>query len=251
MNKRRMYTIGLTVLLLGVIVTTYGVWTQSTFSHGVPGNDHGCYCHNGGIAVWYNGTDSGLMQTLTVSGGASFVLNVTSANVAATGVVPGMQEWMSNMTDNAKFTFSPQSVTANSTLNLSKANATISAFYKITAPQEAGSYTLTAFLQGSNLEISVDVASAQSTSTTVSTTSSTGVTTQPTSSTSTSSTSSSTASTTSSRASSTSSTSNRQTTTQSATSTTTSSSSMPMWAYGTIAALLIAGVVAVYFAKKP
>ena len=239
MNSRGIHVIALTLLLLGVAIVTSGVWIQGGFSHGVPGNDHGCYCHNGGIAVWYNGTDSGLFQALTVSPGASFVLNVTSSNVDATGVVPGMQEWMSNQTDNARFTFSPASVLANSTQNLSKANGTISALYKITAPEQGGSYTLTAFLQGSSMQVSIDVGGASTSSSSASTTS----------------TSSSSSSTTLSTSSSTTtqSTSSVAPTTASTSATTSSSSLLPLSYLATVGAvgLVVLGLLLRATRRRP
>ena len=108
-----MYTIGLTALLLGVMLTTYGVWTQSNFSHGEPSYDEGCYCHNSGIAVWINGTGDGDggISSGSVKAGSTFHLLVSTNDEHATGVVPGLQQWESNETDNAKFNVSPTQVT--------------------------------------------------------------------------------------------------------------------------------------------
>jgi len=152
MNKRRMYTVGLTVLLLGVMVTTYGVWTQSSFSHGVPSNDEGCWCHNKGIAVFVNGTGDGGGGVFfgQIMVGSTFHLHISTANHAA-GVVPGLQLWELNQTDNAKFTFSPTSFTANSPYNLSTLPGNITALYKITAPTTPGDYVLTLYSQGTLL----------------------------------------------------------------------------------------------------
>jgi hypothetical protein len=154
-----------------------------------PGNDQGCYCHNKGIGVWFNGTDSLLFPPVGVDGGKSFVLNVTSRNIAATEIVPGIQQWMSNVTDNKKFTFNPQTVSANSTQNLSKVKGEIMAIYAITAPPQGGNYILTIFAQGVNLQIGVQVSgppgtlststSSISNSTTTTTTSSPGSQTSP------------------------------------------------------------------------
>src|SRR5208282_6401656 len=120
MNKRRIYTIGLTVLLLGVMLTSYGVWTQSSFSHGEPGFDEGCYCHNGGIAVFVNGSGDGQSGVYlgSVTAGTSFHILLSTNDTHATGVVPGLQAWESNQTDNAKLTFNPTEVTDNSAQDL-------------------------------------------------------------------------------------------------------------------------------------
>jgi hypothetical protein len=256
MNKRRLYVISLTVLLLSITLTTYGVWTQSSFSHGDPSNDQGCYCHNSGIGVWFNGTDSGLFPGVDVAGGMSFVLNVTSKNVAATGVVPGVQEWMSNVTDNGKFAFNPQNVSADSTQNLSHTKATtIIAFYKITAPQQGGNYLLTVFMQGANLQIAVQVSGPQTNSTTTASSSATGSSTSTTTVTQTVTITTTLPITTTATSTATQTVTAPGTTlssTQTVTSTTTqTSSSVPTWAYATMAVLLIAGLAVGYIIKRP
>ena len=152
MNKQRMYTIGLMLLLLGVTLTTYGVWTQSSFSHGIPTNDAGCWCHNDGIAVFVNGTGDGGAGVFfgQIVIGSTFHLLISTANHAA-GVVPGLQMWESNQTDNAQFTFNPAEVTATSPQNLSPISGNITALYKITAPTTPGDYVLTLYSQGTRL----------------------------------------------------------------------------------------------------
>ncbi len=153
MTKRRMYTIALTVLLLGVMVTTDGVWTAGSFSHGLPANDHGCYCHNNGIAVFVNGTGDGGDGVFfgNIMVGSTFHLLVSTNDTRASGVVPQLQLWESNQTDNAKFTFSPTNVTANSAYNLSSQTGNITALYNITAPTTPGEYALTLYSQGTLL----------------------------------------------------------------------------------------------------
>jgi hypothetical protein len=148
-----MYTIALTVLLLGVMVTTYGVWTQSSFSHGTPDLDQGCYCHNYGIAVFVNRTGDGGAGVFfsQIMVGSTFHLLVSTDDAHATGVVPQLQLWESNQTDNAKFTFSPTSVIALSPYNLSPQQGNITALYKITAPTTPGDYVLTLYSQGTLL----------------------------------------------------------------------------------------------------
>jgi hypothetical protein len=169
MNKRRVYTIGLTVLLLGVTLTTYGVWTQSSFSHGTPDQDNGCYCHNNGIEVFVNrtGDGNGGVSFSQIMVGSTFHLLVSAWDAYPTGVVPQLQLWESNQTDNAKFTFSPTSVTALSQYNLSPQQGNITALYTITAPTTPGGYVLTLYSQGTLLnEISIQVVSTITSTTT-------------------------------------------------------------------------------------
>jgi hypothetical protein len=147
----------------------------------------GCQCHNNGIALWFNETGFNEFSAITVAPGGTFVLNVTSANYAASGVVPGLQMWMNNMSDTAKFTISPQNVSLKSPLNVSpikNVNSTITAIYKITAPTQPGTYHLAIYAEGTTNQIAVLVA-AQATST--STTGSTGTATASTGATSTAS----------------------------------------------------------------
>ncbi len=169
MIKRRMYTIGLTVLLLGVTVTTYGVWTQSSFSHGTPSRDNGCYCHNNGIEVYVNRTGDGEAGVYFshIMVGSTFHLLVSTWDVHSTGVVPQLQLWESNQSDNAKFTFSPTSVIALSPYNLSGVTGNITALYKITAPTTPGDYVLTIYSQGNLLMgIAIQVVSTITSTTT-------------------------------------------------------------------------------------
>jgi hypothetical protein len=148
-----MYSIALTVLLLGVTVTTYGVWTQSSFSHGTPDQDNGCYCHNNGVEVFVNRTGDGAAGVFfgQIMDGSTFHLLVSTWDAYVTGVVPQLQLWESNQTDNAKFTFSPTSVIALSPYNLSPQQGNITALYKITAPTTPGDYVLTLYSQGTLL----------------------------------------------------------------------------------------------------
>jgi hypothetical protein len=219
-----MYAIGLTVLLLGVMLTTYGVWTQSSFSHGEPSFDEGCYCHNGGIAVFVNGSGDGDggVYLGSVKAGTSFHLLLSTNDTHATGVVPGLQLWESNQTDNAKFTFSPMQVAANSTQNLSKIPGNITALYKVAIPASlaSGFYSLTPYAQGQLLQPIAIQVSTSSTSTTT-TTSSTSTTTSTSSTTSTTSTSTTTSTATTTTPTTTHSTTTTSTTTRSTTTTTT------------------------------
>ena len=126
-----MYVLTLAILLLGVVTVTSGVWLTGSFSHGDPSFDQGCYCHNNGIAIFVNGTGDGNGGLFlgSFNAGTSFHLYISTNNVAATGVVPGLQEWMSNQTDNAKFTITPTQVTDGSAQDKSPTVGNITALY--------------------------------------------------------------------------------------------------------------------------
>ncbi len=246
-----MYLVTLTILLLGVVTFTSGVWLTGSFSHGEPSFGQGCYCHNNGIAIYVNGTGDGNGGTFlgSFNAGTSFHLYVSTNNVAATGVVPGLQEWMSNQTDNAKFTIAPAQVTDGSAQDKSPTVGNITTLYKISIPASlaTGSYTLTLYAQGSLMQpLMIQVTG---TSTTTSTTSSSHSTTSTTSTTSSSktTTSSSTTSITSSTTSSTSTTSTSSTTsatssTHSSTSTTSTTSTTPTSSTSTTATTTTIGL---------
>ena len=106
-----------------------------------PSYDQGCYCHNNGIGVWLNGTGFNEYNGFSIAPGGSMMLNVTSANIAATGVVPGMQEWLTNTTHTGKFTFQPQAVQDGSPQDHDSATGNITGIYTVTAPMTPGSYT--------------------------------------------------------------------------------------------------------------
>ena len=61
--------------------------------------------------MWINDTGDGEggVQLGFVQAGSTFHIIATTTNLMTTGVVPGLQEWQSNQTDNAKFTFVPDS----------------------------------------------------------------------------------------------------------------------------------------------
>jgi len=165
------------VLTLTMAMFAYG-GVQTVYAE--PQFGQGCQCHNNGIALWFNGTGHNEFSAVTIAPSATFVINATSANYAATGVVPALQQWMMNMSDTAKFTISPQSVSLSSSSNVSKikVNSTITAFYKITAPAHAGTYHLVFYAEGTTNSIAVLVVGQTSTSTSTSAASSqTGTTT--------------------------------------------------------------------------
>lgn len=137
-----------------------------------PQFDSGCYCHNNGIALWFNGTGYNEFSAVTVKAGGSFVLNATSSNWGGTGTVPGVQQWLSNESDTAKFTISPMTVQVNSPQNVSpvKINQTITALYKITAPTTSGTYSLALYAEGQVDTVAVIVQAGSSASSTASAT---------------------------------------------------------------------------------
>jgi hypothetical protein len=162
LNGRRALAASFALATLLVALMLYNAAPQV---NAVPSNDHGCYCHNSGIGVWFNGTGFAEFSTISVAPGGSFVLNATTDNIAATGVVPGVQEWMANMTDTGNFTIKPQMVTDNSPQDLNPGKGNITAMYTITAPQSPGSFTLTFYAEGTTVQVSVDVGSQSATTT--------------------------------------------------------------------------------------
>ena len=163
------------MLLLTATMFTIG-WSPTVYAE--PQLGQGCQCHNNGIALWFNGTGFNEFSSITVAAGGSFKLNVTSANYAATGTVPGVQQWMTGIGDTGKFTISPQNVTVSSPLNISKikVNSTISAFYKITAPTTGGTYHIAISALGQTQGIGVIVQGGATTTTTSTGSSQTGTT---------------------------------------------------------------------------
>jgi hypothetical protein len=197
MNMKRTALIWIGLLGIASVLAING-FVPTT--HADPTLDNGCYCHNNGIGVWFNGTGFNEFGGTFVKAGASFVLNATSKNIAATAVVPGVQQWLSNMTDNAKFTFKPQSVTDTSSLNLKHQKGNITAMYTITAPSSPGIYTVTLYAQGTMVGFSVQVTGSQTTTSTTGSSSTSQTFTNTTSNSQTSSSSSSTSTTTTTKA---------------------------------------------------
>ncbi len=140
----RQPAIGLiTLLFVAIIIGSFA-------PHGIPDpdQDQGCFCHNGGVGVWANGTDIGLFFEINVDSGNSFVLNITSKQIAVQ-VSPAFMTWSPNDADNAKFGFNPQQVNDNSPQDQNPNQGTITALFKITAPKDPGSYVITILAQGS------------------------------------------------------------------------------------------------------
>ena len=156
---------GIAMLLLTATLLAFG-GSPSTYAE--PEFGQGCQCHNNGIALWFNETGFNEFPGVSVAAGATFVLNATSANYAASGVVPGVQQWLMNATDTAKFTIIPQNVSLKSSLNISpiKVNSTITALYKITVPKTGGNYLLSFYAEGTTNEVSVQVKGSTTTTTT-------------------------------------------------------------------------------------
>jgi len=163
MVTRRVPIALLAFAILLVALLSYG---PVPTANAVPSNDHGCYCHNSGIGVWFNGTGFAEFGGVSVMPGGTFVLNVTTDNIAATGVVPGLQEWMANMTGTGNFTIKPQMVADNSPQDLNRQTGNITALYTITAPEKPGSYTMTLYAEGTTVQVSVAVGNQTGISTT-------------------------------------------------------------------------------------
>ena len=175
MNSKRIPLIWVALLLLTSGLVAFSLVPSV---HTDPTLDNGCYCHNNGIGVWFNGTGFNEFGGVFVSPGATFVLNATSKNIAAAGVVPGLQQWMPTMGDNAKFVFEPQSVNDTSPLNLLHQKGNITAMYTVTVPSSPGLYSLQLYAQGTIVGFPVQVTGPTST-TTSSSTSTTSSTTPP------------------------------------------------------------------------
>jgi len=227
MNAKRFWFVSLALLIMVSGLMTYSIVPTV---HADPSLDQGCQCHNNGIGVWFNGTGFNEYGGVTIAAGGTFVLNATSANIAATGVVPGVQQWLSNMSDNAKFTFKPQSVTDTSPQNLQHVKGNITAIYTITAPSSGGSYMLDLYAQGTTVGFSVQATGGSSTTT------STGS-----SSTGSSSTGSSTSTTNSTSSSQTSTSSNSGSSTTTTTTTKTTKAGPDVTYYSSELALIVVG----------
>lgn len=191
---------GFVFVWIAVLTLTFGLFAyggvQTVYAE--PQFGQGCQCHNNGIALWFNETGFNEFSAITMNPGESFVLNATSANYAASGVVPGLQMWMMNMSDTAKFTIVPNNVTLNSPLNVSpikKVNSTITGMYHITSPSTPGTYHLVFYAEGTTNQIAVLVVGQSPSTTTTASTGSVSTSTAPTSSSSSSQTSSSSTST--------------------------------------------------------
>jgi len=165
-NSKRIPLIWVALLLLTSGLVAFSLVPSV---HTDPTLDNGCYCHNNGIGVWFNGTGFNEFGGVFVSPGATFVLNATSKNIAAAGVVPGLQQWMPTMGDNAKFVFEPQSVNDTSPLNLLHQKGNITAMYTVTVPSSPGLYSLQLYAQGTIVGFPVQVTGPTSTTTSSST----------------------------------------------------------------------------------
>ena len=172
MNSKRIPLIWVALLVLTSGLVAFSLVPSV---HTDPTLDNGCYCHNNGIGVWFNGTGFNEFGGVFVSPGATFVLNATSKNIAAAGVVPGVQQWVSTMGDNAKFVFKPQSVNDTSPLNLLHQKGNITGIYTVTVPSSPGLYSVQLYAQGQVVGFPVQVTGSTSTtsSSSTSTTSST------------------------------------------------------------------------------
>jgi len=255
MNSKRISFVWLALLVLVSGLVTFSVVPAA---YAEPSFDQGCYCHNNGIGVWFNGTGFNEFAGVTVAGGGKFVLNATSENLAATGVVPGVQQWLSNMSDNAKFTFNPTSVSDTSTQNLKHQKGNITAFYTITAPSTGGNYLLTFYAEGTMVGFAVQVNGPTSSSSSSSSSSSTATSSsasQSTSSTSQSASSTSSASVVTSPTSSSSSSQSVSTTSTSQTSTKASPAAPSVFYYSSELGVIVLGfslfvVVAIWRYRK-
>lgn len=120
----------------------------------------GCYCHNQGLSIYVNGSDVYALKEpiyVEVESGRSFALLVASARILPAGILQPVMGWMPDMTDNAVFTFDPEEVRDDSPDDQAPRDGSITALFKVTAPNEPGSYTLTLSVQGPIVSVLVRV----------------------------------------------------------------------------------------------
>jgi coenzyme F420-reducing hydrogenase gamma subunit len=109
------------------------------------------------MPVYVNGTEVSSFIT-RVGEGKSFVLRVEVAFPSqGSKAVPIVVAWMPNMGDNSKFTFNSTQVADNSPQDRSPVRGDIIASFRITAPNESGSYSIAISYQGSFSEVFVTV----------------------------------------------------------------------------------------------
>jgi len=153
--------VGLTLLLVAGLIIGYFAPFSISQEHTVAGQ--GCYCHNSGIGLYVNGTD--VMATSAgfayLGNGGSFTFLVRSEQVEPEGVVEAVMAWTPSMSDNAKFAFDPQEVRDNSAQDEDSTAGKIAVLFKITAPNETGSYTIALSTQGTIAVFEVRVRPAQ------------------------------------------------------------------------------------------
>ncbi len=146
------------MIALFFAATVLGNSVQITASN--PVNDQGCYCHNGGIGIWLNGTNTRLNLVhlkVSVESEKPYTLLVEAELRDPAGILPFKMAWMSDMSDNARFTFDPQEVDDNSPQDQDPTDGRIKVLFKITAPKEPGSYFNALVIRGIPVLIEVTV----------------------------------------------------------------------------------------------
>jgi len=165
-GKRFVVLLLMTCLLAASAVGVLG----SRSAQADPSLDQGCYCHSNGVGIWLNGTGFNEYSGWTSSAGQTVILNITSENIAASGPVAPIQAWNSSIADTGKFTFSPQSISASSSQNLSPKSGEIIGIYHITSPSSSGAYQVAFYTMGWELDLFVSVSGGVTTTTTTTTT---------------------------------------------------------------------------------
>jgi coenzyme F420-reducing hydrogenase gamma subunit len=121
-----------------------------------------CYCHKGLLAeAQVNDTGASGFQA-RVEEGKSFTLLVELDFSSTVSPYPYSVGWMPDMDDNSKFKFDPNQIGDNTPLDRSPAAGVILALFKLTAPNQTGTYTLAFTYQGSISEIFVSVGRSRS-----------------------------------------------------------------------------------------
>jgi Ni,Fe-hydrogenase III small subunit len=136
-----------------------------------PPEDHsgyggtGCSCHNFGVGIWVNSTDFYATEEVfyaNVESGKSFSLLINTVGTATTteGLLQPAVAWMPDMTDNAKFKFDPQEVKDNAPQDQDPSPGIMGVLFRITAPNQTGSYIISLSTQGSIVSVLVTVRGA-------------------------------------------------------------------------------------------
>ena len=108
-----------------------------------PENGQDCYCHKSlSLPIYVNGTEIDNYYP-NVQEGKSFTLRVeVHFDQNSSGIATASIAWLPNTADNSKFTFDPAQVVDNSPQDQNPTPGVIVALFKITAPNQTGSYSL-------------------------------------------------------------------------------------------------------------
>jgi Ni,Fe-hydrogenase III small subunit len=152
-----------------IVVAIAAVVVGNLTSAVTPPPDHeggpGCYCHNLGLGIWVNDSETYAAEDVVyvhAESGRSFALHIQVVRMQppTEGLLQPEMAWMPNMTDNGRFTFDPQKVPDNSPQDEDPNVGSISALFRITPPNESGSYIISLSAQGPIISALVTVKAA-------------------------------------------------------------------------------------------